>query len=93
LSSWVPAAPGMAAQGRGWLHSGGDGRTGPEMTGETGSAGNVTVLSRVGMGQVSVPFSRVLPSSFKGVARRPYGGGWHSVTELTLALSHSVVQR
>jgi hypothetical protein len=39
LSSRVPTAPGMAAQGSGWLHSGGDGRTGPEVTWETRSTG------------------------------------------------------
>jgi hypothetical protein len=39
LSPRVPASPGMAAQGPGWLHSGGDGQTGPEVTGVTRSAG------------------------------------------------------
>jgi hypothetical protein len=38
------------------------------------------------------PFSRVPPSSFEGAARRPYESGRHSVTELTQALLHSVVQ-
>jgi hypothetical protein len=33
LSSRVPTAPGMALQCPGWLHSGGDGHTGPEVTG------------------------------------------------------------
>jgi hypothetical protein len=33
LSSWVPVALGMAAQGPGWLHSGRDGGTGPEVMG------------------------------------------------------------
>jgi hypothetical protein len=39
LSSRVPTAPGMDVQGPGWLHSGGDGRTGMEVTGETRSSG------------------------------------------------------
>jgi hypothetical protein len=39
LSSRVPTASGMALQCPGWLHSGGDGCTGPEVTGETRSAG------------------------------------------------------
>jgi hypothetical protein len=38
LSSRVPTAPGMAAQGPRWLHSGGDGRTGLEVTGEMRSS-------------------------------------------------------
>jgi hypothetical protein len=38
------------------------------------------------------PPLRVPPSSFEGVARRPYGSGWHNVMELTLALLHSVLQ-
>jgi hypothetical protein len=39
LSSRVPTAPGMVLQCPGWLHSGGDGRTEPEVTGETRSTG------------------------------------------------------
>jgi hypothetical protein len=35
----VPTVSGMALQCPGWWHSGGDGRTGPEVTGETRSAG------------------------------------------------------
>jgi hypothetical protein len=38
------------------------------------------------------PPSRAPLSSFEGAARWPYESGWHSVTELTLALPHSVVQ-
>jgi hypothetical protein len=77
----------MVAQRRGWPN---------RVGGDEGDAlrwSDVTALSRMGVGQVFVPFSRVPPSSFEGAARRPYGGGWHSVTELTLALPHSVVQR
>jgi hypothetical protein len=78
--------PGMVAQRRGWpKRARGDG-------GDALHWSDVTVLSHMGVGQVFVPFSRVPPSSFEGAARRPYGGGWHSVTELTLALPHNVVQ-
>jgi hypothetical protein len=86
LSSRVPTTPGMVLQHAGWLHradgDGGDALHWPD----------VTTSSRVGAGWGSVPLSRVLLSSFEGVARRPYGRGWYSVTELTLALLHRVVQ-
>jgi hypothetical protein len=76
----------MVAQRRGWPNRArGDG-------GDALRWFDVMVSPRVGVGQVFVPFSRVSPSSFEGAARRPYGGGWHSVTELTLASPHSVVQ-
>jgi hypothetical protein len=42
--------------------------------------------------QASVPLSRVPPSSFEGVACRPYESGRHSVMELTRALPHNAVQ-
>jgi hypothetical protein len=59
----------MVAQRRGWPHrDGGDG-------GDALLWSDVTALSCVGVGQVSVPFSRVPPSSFEGVTRRPYGSG------------------
>jgi hypothetical protein len=35
LSAWVSAVLGMALQCLGWRHSGGDGRTGPEVTEKT----------------------------------------------------------
>jgi hypothetical protein len=76
----------MVAQRQGWLH---------RADGDRGDAlhwSDVTVLSCVGVGCMSVPFSRVPPSSFEGAARRPYENGWCSVTELTLALPHSAVQ-
>jgi hypothetical protein len=49
-------------------------------------------LSRAAARQASVLFSRVLLSSFEGVARGSYESGRHSVMELTLALPHNVVQ-
>jgi hypothetical protein len=42
--------------------------------------------------QASAPLSRVPLSSFEGAARRPYESGQHSVTELTPALLHSILQ-
>jgi hypothetical protein len=94
-TSCRPGFPGR----RGWLHRARDGCTaagmaeqGQRRRGDTLRWSDVTALSRVGVGHVSVPFSRVSPSSFEGAACRPYGGGWHSVTELTLTLPHNVVQ-
>jgi hypothetical protein len=60
--------------------------------GDTPHWSDVTASSRAGARQTFVPFSRVLPSSFEGAACGPYESGWHSVTELTLGLPHSVVQ-
>jgi hypothetical protein len=80
------AVPGMVALQWGWPHrADSDG-------GDTPHWFDVTASSREGARQVSVPFSRVPPSSFEGAACRPYDSGRHSVTELTLALPHSVVQ-
>jgi hypothetical protein len=51
---------GMVAQRRGWPHRArGDG-------GDALRWSDVTASSRAGAGSVSVPFSRVLPSSFEG---------------------------
>jgi hypothetical protein len=49
-----------------------------------------TASSSEGVIQASVPLSRVPPPSFEGVVYRPYGGGWHNVTELTPASPHNV---
>jgi hypothetical protein len=77
------AVPGMVAWQWGWPHrADGDGGDAPHWF-------DVTTLSREGTRQVSVPSSRVPPSSFEGAACRPYESGRHSVTELTLALPHS----
>jgi hypothetical protein len=78
--------PGMAAQRRGWPHRArGDG-------GDALHWYDITASSCAGVGEVSISFSRALPSSFEGAARRSYGSRRHSVTELTLASPHSVVQ-
>jgi hypothetical protein len=53
---------------------------------------DITASSRAGAREALVSFSRVLPSSFEGAEHGPYESGRHSVTELTLALPHSVVQ-
>jgi hypothetical protein len=76
---------GMAAQQRGWPHrAGGDG-------GDAFHWSDVTASSYAGVGWVLIPFSRVLPSSFKDAACRSCGSRRHSVTELTVASPHSVV--
>jgi hypothetical protein len=82
--------PGMATQWRGWPHrAGGDGGDALHWSDVTAPS---YAPSCAGVGEVSVPFSRVLPSSFEGVARWSYRSRRHSVTELTLALLHSTVQ-
>jgi hypothetical protein len=54
------AVPGMVAQQRGWPHrAGGDG-------GDVLHWSGVTASSRAGAGLMSVPLSRVPPSSFEG---------------------------
>jgi hypothetical protein len=94
LSPRVPTASGMALQCPGWRRDGGDGHTGLMATEETRFTGpDVTAWTWAGVEQASVPPSRAPPSSFEGVAHQPYESGWHSVTELTLALPHYVVQR
>jgi hypothetical protein len=76
----------MVAWQRGWPHrADGDGGDAPHWFDDT-------VSSCEGARQISIPFSRVPPSSFEGAACGPYKSGQHSVTELTLALPHSVVQ-
>jgi hypothetical protein len=93
LSPRTPTASWMALQCSGWRCGGGDDRTGPMATEEMRPAG---LTSRHSPGQVwnrrSSPLSRVPPSSFEGMARRPYESGRHSVAELTPTLPHSVVQ-
>jgi hypothetical protein len=59
----------MALRWRGWLH-----RT----DGDEGDAphwSDVTASSWAGVEQASVPFLRVLPSSFEGAAHSPYESG------------------
>jgi hypothetical protein len=86
-------------QRQGWHYSAWDGvlrRGCPHRTnGDGGDAlhwSDVMASSWASAEQTSVPFSRAPPSSFEGAVRRPYRGGWHSVTELTLALPHSALQ-
>jgi hypothetical protein len=82
LSTWVPTVQGMALQCLGWRRSGGDGRTGPEVTGKMRPA-DLTSQRRPRRGGVggAVPLSRVPPSSFKGATWRRYGSGRHNVME------------
>jgi hypothetical protein len=51
---------------------------------------DATVQSCAGVEYSFVSPSRAPPSFFEGAARRPYGSGWHSATELLLAMPHSV---
>jgi hypothetical protein len=77
---------GMVVQRRGWPHrADGDGGDAPHWS-------DVTASSRAGARQAFVPFLRVSPPSFEGAARRPYGSGWYSAAELTLAILHSAVE-
>jgi hypothetical protein len=82
LSLRVPAAPGMAAQGPGWLHSGGDGQTGSEVTGETRSA---SLLSRRRPAWV---WGRC-PYPFRGF-RRPLSRARHAGVRGRVAQCHRV---
>jgi hypothetical protein len=76
----------MVASLQGWPHrADGDGGDVPHWF-------DVTALSREGVRQVPVAFLRVPPSYFEGAVLGPYESGRHSVTELTPALPHSVVQ-
>jgi hypothetical protein len=85
LSSCTPTTPGVVLQCPGFPHrADGDGGDAHHWFDDTAS-------SRAGARQVSVPLSRVPPSSFDGAACGPYESGRHSVTELTLALPHSDV--
>jgi hypothetical protein len=82
LSIWVATVLGMARQFSGWQHSGGDGRTGPEVMEEMRSAG---FTSRRHPMRVRGRW----PYSFRGcrcplsreATWRRYGSGRHSVLE------------
>jgi hypothetical protein len=77
---------GVVLQCPGWWHRVGGHR------GDAPHRFDVTASSSEGAIQVSVPLSRVPPSSFESAECGPYESGRHSVTELTLALPHSDVQ-
>jgi hypothetical protein len=88
LSSRAPTAPGMVLQCPGWWHNGGDGRTGPEVTEKTRST-SLTSRCRPAWVRGWRPylfrgFRRPLS---RGATWRPYRSGWHSVTELTPAVT------
>jgi hypothetical protein len=72
-SSWAPTVLGMTLQCLGWWHSGGDGRTGPELTSRChpGRAWGRWPYRFQGCHH---PFSR-------GATWRKYGSGRHSVME------------
>jgi hypothetical protein len=90
LSSQGPTATGMVLQYSGWQHSGGDGRTGPELAEETRST-SPTSRHRLmrARGKRPYPFRGFSRPLSTGVACRPYESGRHSVTDLTPTFRHS----
>jgi hypothetical protein len=79
-SSRAPTAPGMVLQCPGWWHSGGDGRTGPEVTDETRSTGMMSrrCPARVRGRRLNLFRGFHLPLS-RGATWRLYGSGRHNV--------------
>jgi hypothetical protein len=90
LSSWAPTAPAMVLQCSGWWHNDGDGCTGPKVTEETYPSGPTSRRCPARARDRCLYFFRGFrrPLS-RGAAWRSYRSGWHSVTELILALPHS----
>jgi hypothetical protein len=90
LSSRVPTALGRVLQWPRWLHNGGDGCTGPKVTGETRSTG---LMSRRrptrAWGKHPYLFRGFRRPLSRGATWRLYESGRHSVTELTPAFPHS----
>jgi hypothetical protein len=90
LSSWAPTAPGMVLQCSGCLYSGGDGRTGPELTEGTRSTSPTSRRRPVrARGRCLYPFRGFRRPFSGGAVCRPYGSGRHSVAELTPTFPHS----
>jgi hypothetical protein len=89
-SSRAPTTPGMTLQCLGWWHSGGDGRTGPQVTEEMCSAG-LTSRRHPGRarGRWSYPFRGFHRPLSRGATWRRHGSGRHSVVELTRAFPHN----
>jgi hypothetical protein len=79
----VSTTPGMALQWLGWSH---------RANGDGGGRARRHSMAPRGRGTGVRPPSRVPPSSFEGLAFRPYGCGWHSAAELTPASPHSAAQ-
>jgi hypothetical protein len=89
-SSWAPTVSVLTLQCPGWWHSGGGGRTRPEVTEEMRSAGLMSQrrLERA-WGRRSYPFQGFHRPLSRGAAWRRYGSGRHSVMDLTPAFPHS----
>jgi hypothetical protein len=79
-SAWVPTVLGLSLQCPGWWHSGGDGRTGPEATEKTRSAG-LTSRRRPGRARSgwSYHFRGCRRPLSRGAMWMRYGSGRHSV--------------
>jgi hypothetical protein len=89
-SSRASTVPGMVLQCLGWWHSGGDGRTGPEVAEVTHST-SLTSQRRPERvrGRQPYPFRGFHCPLSRGVTWWRYRSGRHSVTELTLAFLYS----
>jgi hypothetical protein len=88
-SSQAPTAPRMVLQCPGWWHSGGDVRTGSEVTEETRSTGLMSrrCPARV-RGRHLYLFRGFCCPLSRSATWRSHGSGRHSVTELTPAFPH-----
>jgi hypothetical protein len=85
-----PTVPGMALQCPGWWHSGGDGRTGAEVTEKTCPAGLMSQHRPArARGRHPYLFQGFRRPPSRGATWRSYESRRHSVTELTPALPHS----
>jgi hypothetical protein len=78
----VVAVLGVALQGRGW----------PHRTDSDGDGAPAGLTSRFDPAESREKGSRVQPAPFEGAVCQPYRSGRHSVTELTMASSHSSPQ-
>jgi hypothetical protein len=93
LSPRIPTASRMVLQCPEWRRGGGDGHTGLTVTEETRFTGpTLQRCSGRAWNMPLYPFRGLRRPLFEGAALGPYESGWYSVTELTPALPHSVVQ-
>jgi hypothetical protein len=90
LLSRAPTVPGMALQCLTWEHSGGDGRTGPDLAEEMRSTSPTSRRCPVrARGRRRYPFRGFRRPLSRGAACRLYGSGRHSVKELTPDYPHN----
>jgi hypothetical protein len=89
-SSRASTVPGMALQCMGWWHSGGGGRTGPEVTEETRSTDPTSQRPpERERGRRSYPFRGFHRPLSRGATWWRYETGRHSFTKLTPSFPHS----